>query len=59
MDSSEIDNFYTEDQKAFLSVFKGCFKSKTYPESSKSNSEIPASSLHEIPQHLLFAFYLL
>jgi hypothetical protein len=54
-----VDTFFTEDQKSFLSLFKACFKSKSEVDKSKTAVELPASSMHEIPQHLLFANYLL
>jgi hypothetical protein len=58
-DPNDVDTFFTEDQKSFISLLKGCFKAKMDFDSSKPGAEIPADSLHEIPQHLLFANYLL
>lgn len=54
----EADTFFTEDQKQFLSLFKGCFKAKVDFDAHKAAENLPTSSLHEIPQHLLFAKYL-
>ena len=58
-DPNDVDTFFTEDQKQFLSLFKGCFKAKAEFDARKTSVELPASSLQEIPQHLLFANYLL
>lgn len=58
-DPNESDTFFTEDQKQFISLLKSCFKTKMDFDTSKPGVEIPSDSLHEIPQHLLFANYLL
>ena len=58
-DPNDVDTFFTEDQKQFLSLFKGCFKAKADWDARKTSVELPASSMQEIPQHLLFANYLL
>ena len=58
-DPDETDTFFTEDQKQFLSLFKGCLKSKADFDQNKPSADLLAHSLHEIPQHLLFANYLL
>lgn len=58
-DPNDGDTFFTEDQKQFLSLYRGCLKAKADYDPSKPASDLPASSIHEIPQHLLFANYLL
>jgi hypothetical protein len=58
-DPDDADTFFTEDQKQFLSLYRGCLKSKADFDQNKPAVDLPAVSLHEIPQHLLFANYLL
>jgi hypothetical protein len=58
-DPNDADTFFTEDQKQFLSLYRGCLKSKADFDQNKPSVDLPAVSLHEIPQHLLFANYLL
>ena len=40
------DTFYTEGQKEFLSLFKGCFKSKADYGAAPTAAEITTKSLH-------------
>ena len=59
-DPNDVDTFFTEDQKQFLSLFKACFNAKADNDpNNKGSQEISSNSIHEIPQHLLFASYLL
>ena len=58
-DANDVDTFFTEQQKEFISLFKGCFKAKGDFDHSKPSVSIESDSLHDIPQHLLFANYLL
>ena len=53
------DTFYTEDQKQFLSLFKGCFKSKAEYGAKPTATDLTSKSLQYVPQHLLFTAYLL
>jgi len=48
-DPDETDTFFTEDQKQFLSLFKGCLKSKSDYDQNKPSADLLAHSLHEIP----------
>lgn len=58
-DPNEVDTFFTEDQKQFLSLFKASFKSKADFDSKQQYQDIKPTSLHEIPNHLLCAQYML
>ena len=58
-DPNDVDTFFTEDQKQFLSLFRACFKAKADYDQNKPPVELSSTSIHEIPQHLLFANYLL
>ena len=58
-DPNEADTFFTEEQKQFLSVFKSSFKAKSDYDSKSQSQEIKQTSLHEIPNHLLCAQYML
>ena len=62
VDHAETDSFFTEDQKAFLSIFKNSLLTKSelgIKTEEIDNEEIPKNSLFESAQHLLFAHYLL
>lgn len=55
----DSETFFTEGQKEFISIFKSCLKARSDYDASRPSTEIDESSLHEIPQHLLFANYML
>ena len=62
VDHADTDSFFTEDQKAFLSIFKNSLLTKSelgIKTEEIDNEEIPKNSLFDSPQHLLFAHYLL
>lgn len=48
---------FTEQQKSFLSIFLGCIQNKT--NSEQDTQQIDKKSLYDVPQHLLFALYIL
>lgn len=58
-DPTDTDTFFSEDQKQFLSIFKGSLKAKADYDKNRKTEEISSNSLHEIPSHLLLATYLL
>jgi hypothetical protein len=58
-DPNDTDTFFSEDQKQFLSLFKACLKARADFEKGSKIEELSATSLHEIPSHLLLATYLL
>ena len=58
-DPNDVDTFFSEDQKQFLSIFKGSLMARADWDKSKKTEELSANSLHEIPSHLLLATYLL
>lgn len=45
-DTEGQDTFYTEDQKQFLSLFKGCFKSKVDYGAKPAPTDMTTKSLH-------------
>ena len=62
VDHADTDSFFTEDQKAFLSIFMNSLKTKSelgLKTEAIDEEEIPKNSLFEATQHLLFAHYLL
>lgn len=63
MDRSETQNYFTEDQMEFMTIFSGSLKTKAEygfkKEEMLDDEEINKNSLFETSQHLLFAHYLL
>lgn len=61
-DHNNTDNFFSEDQRAFISLFMSCLKTKQEYNmglSDQDKQDISKQSLYNTPQHLLFAYYLL
>lgn len=61
-DHTDAEDFFTEDQKAFLSIFISSLKSKTdygVNKGSQDAEDIDKNSLYQVPQHLLFSHYLM
>ena len=61
-DHGDTESYFTEDQKAYLSMFMGSLKVKNEFGLSKKENEnegISKNSLFEVPQHLLFSHYLM
>ena len=62
LDQADTDSFFTEDQKAFLSIFKKSLLTKTelgLKAEPIDAEEVPKNSLFDANQQLLFAHYLL
>ena len=62
LDQADTDSFFTEDQKAFLSIFKKSLLTKTelgLKTEQIDTEEVPKNSLFDANQQLLFAHYLL
>ena len=62
LDQADTDSFFTEDQKAFLSIFKKSLLTKTelgLKAEPIDTEEVPKNSLFDANQQLLFAHYLL
>lgn len=48
-DPNDVDTFFTEDQQAFITLLKRCFRAKMDVDPRQQGVEIPADSLHEFP----------
>lgn len=55
----ESGTFFDDNQKSFLDIFTNSLKSKADYDKNKQNEEILGSTILDLPQHLLFAKYLL
>lgn len=49
LEQPESDSFFTEEQKAFLSIFMGSLKAKSDEEAYKRGTEVAKTSLFETP----------
>jgi hypothetical protein len=60
-DFGDTESYLTEQQMSFLSLFNKSLLTKLDldAKAEEGNEELPKNSLFEVPQHLLFAYYLL
>ncbi|CDW82479.1 UNKNOWN [Stylonychia lemnae] len=59
VDKIDEAHVFTEGEVSFLSIFKGCLKTKSEYEDISDPEPLQNTSILQVPQHLLFSLYML